>query len=126
VQRVRTCCAQHGVQEAIVPQAVSRARRRRLDGAQEACLIALACGAPPEGCVRWTPRLLASTLVELGYVESISHETVRQVLLTNELKPWIKKQWCIPTQTDAEFVYHMEDVLEVYTIPRVAQREKRK
>lgn len=34
VQRVRKCCAQHGVQEAIVPQAVSRARRRRLDGAE--------------------------------------------------------------------------------------------
>jgi hypothetical protein len=54
--------------------------------------------------------------VGLGYVESISHETVRQVLLTNELKPWIKKHWCIPTQTDAEFVASMEDVLEVYTI----------
>jgi hypothetical protein len=50
-------------------------------------------------------------------VESISHETVRRVLLANELKPWIKKQWCIPTQADAEFVYHMEDILEVYTRP---------
>ena len=62
-------------------------------------------------------RLLANKLVELGYVEHISHETVRQVLLTNELKPWIKKQWCIPTAADAEFVYHMEDVLQVYTRP---------
>ena len=117
VQRVRKCCAQHGVQEAIVPQVVQRARRRRLDGTQEAYLIALACSAPPEGCVRWTLRLLANQLVELGYVESVSHETVRQVLLANELKPWIKKQWCIPTQVDAEFVYHMEDVLHVYTRP---------
>jgi len=39
------------------------------------------------------------------------------MLLANELKPWIKKQWCIPTQADAEFVYHMEDVLSVYTRP---------
>ena len=117
VQRVRKCCAHHGVQEAIAPQAVQRARRRRLDGTQEAYLIALACSAPPAGSERWTLRLLANQLVELGYVQSICHETVRQVLLTNELKPWIKKQWCIPTQADAEMVYHMEDVLEVYTRP---------
>ena len=115
VQRVRKGCAQQGVQEAIAPQAIQRARRRRLDGTQEAYLIALACSAPPDGQQRWTLRLLASTLVELGYVETISHETVRQVLLANELKPWIKQQWCLSTQADAEFVYHMEDVLEVYT-----------
>lgn len=117
VQRVRKSCVHYGVQEAILPQASSRVRRRRLDGTQEAHLIALVCGAPPEGSARWTLRLLASTLVELGYVESISHETVRQVLLANQLKPWIKKQWCIPTAPDAEFVYHMEDVLSVYTRP---------
>jgi hypothetical protein len=108
---------QHGVQEAIVPQAIQRARRRRLDGTQEAYLIALTCSAPPDGCVRWTLRMLANTLVELGYVETVSHETVRKALLANKLKPWIKKQWCIPTQADAAFVYHMEDVLEVYTRP---------
>jgi hypothetical protein len=122
VQRVRKCCAQQGVQEAIASQTIQRARRRRLDGTQEAYLIALACSAPPDGAARWILRLLASQLVELGYVESISHETVRQVLLTNELKPWIKKQWCIPTQADAEFVYHMEDVLEVYTRPYTLAR----
>jgi hypothetical protein len=115
VARVRTRCATTSVQEAILPAKASRMRRRRLDGNQEAHLIALACSAPPEGAARWTLRLLASTLVELGYVETVSHETVRQVLLANELKPWIKKQWCIPTQADAEFVYHMEDVLAVYT-----------
>jgi len=117
VGRVRKRCAQSGVQEAILPQQAQRVRRRRLDGSQEAYLIALVCSAPPEGAARWTLRLLASTLVELGYVEHISHETVRQVLLANELKPWIKKQWCIPTAPDAEFVYHMEDVLQVYTRP---------
>ena len=117
VARVRKRCATTSVQEAILPAPASRVRRRRLDGTQEAYLIALACSAPPQGAARWTLRLLASTLVELGYVETVSHETVRQVLLANELKPWIKKQWCIPTQADAEFVYHMEDVLEVYTRP---------
>ena len=117
IARLRKRCAQAGVQQAILPVAAQRARSRRLDGSQEAYLIALACSAPPEGCVRWTLRLLANQLVELGYVETVSHETVRQVLLSNELKPWIHKQWCIPTTPDAEFVYHMEDVLEVYTRP---------
>ena len=117
VARVRTRCAKTSVQEAILPVKASRVRSRRLNGTQEAYLIAMACSAPPEGAARWTLRLLASQLVELGYVETVSHETVRQVLLANELKPWIKHQWCIPTQADAEFVYQMEDVLAVYTRP---------
>ncbi len=61
VARVRTRCATTSVQEAILPAKASRARRR-LDGSQEAYLIALACSAPPEGAARWTLRLLASTL----------------------------------------------------------------
>jgi len=55
-------------------------RRRKLDGAGEARLIAMACGEPPEGRTRWTLRLLAGQLVELAIVEGISHETVRQTL----------------------------------------------
>jgi DDE superfamily endonuclease/homeodomain-containing protein len=117
VARVRRHCAERGVQEAILSTKDSAMRRRRLDGSQEAYLIALVCSAPPEGLTRWTLRGLAHQLVELGYVESISHETVRKTLLANELKPWIKKQWCLPTQADAEFVFHMEDVLSVYTRP---------
>lgn len=117
VGRIRKRCSQRGVQEAILPQNTQRVRQRRLNGTQEAYLIALACSQPPEGAARWTLRLLADQLVELGYVDTVSHETVRQVLLGNELKPWIKKQWCIPKPADADFVFHMEDVLEVYTRP---------
>src|SRR6266487_6820370 len=111
VQRVRKCCAQRGVQEAILPRPMQGVRRRRLDGTQEAYLIALVCSPAPDGSGRWTLRGLANHLVELGYIEQISHETVRQVLLANELKPWIKKQWCIPTPADADFVYHTSPVL---------------
>ena len=117
VSSVRKRCAQRGIQEAILPAKAQRVRSRRLDGTHEAYLIALACSAPPDGSVRWTLRLLATRLVELGYVETVSHETVRQVLNTFEIKPWIKKQWCIPTAPDAEFVFHMEDILEVYKRP---------
>jgi Homeodomain-like domain len=55
-------------------------RRRKLDGAGEARLIAMACGDPPEGRARWTLRLLAGQMVELAIVDGISHETVRQTL----------------------------------------------
>jgi len=55
-------------------------RARRLDGVQEAHLIALTCSQPPEGQARWTLRLLADKMVELEYVDSVSHETIRQVL----------------------------------------------
>jgi hypothetical protein len=49
-----------------------------LDGRAEAQLIALSCSDPPEGRERWSLKLLADRLVELGYVESLSHETVRR------------------------------------------------
>lgn len=117
ISSVRKRCAQRGVQEAILPAKAQRVRSRRLDGTHEAYLIALVCGAPPDGLARWTLRLLASTLVELGYVEHISHETVRQVLHANKLKPWIKEQWCLAPAADADFVYHMDDVLALYQQP---------
>jgi hypothetical protein len=59
----------------------ARQYRRRLDGEEEAHLVALACSAPPEGHKRWTLRLLADRLVALEVVvESVSYETVRQEL----------------------------------------------
>ena len=57
-----------------------RHRHRRLDGDQEAHLIALACSKPPPGRRRWTVRLLTSKFVELGCVERVCPETVRQTL----------------------------------------------
>ena len=51
-----------------------------LNGEQEAQLIAMRLGSPPEGYANWTLRLLANKVVELGIVDSISHETVRRTL----------------------------------------------
>jgi transposase len=56
---------------------------------------------------------LADKVVELGYVDSISHEAVRRVK-KNELKAWSHKQWCIKSKASAAFVYAMEDILSVY------------
>ncbi len=53
---------------------------RKLDGAQEAHLVALTCGTPPACRARWSLRLLADELVRLEVVDTISHETVRQTL----------------------------------------------
>lgn len=67
-------------------RALYRAKRedpptpRKLDGEAEARLIALSCSEPPEGTAKWTLRMLASELVSLEIVESISPETVRQTL----------------------------------------------
>jgi transposase len=57
-----------------------RPHARKLDGEAQAHLIALACSEAPEGRSRWTLRLLADKMVELNYVESLSHEAVRKVL----------------------------------------------
>ena len=56
-----------------------------MDGRTEAYLIALTCGAPPAGRSRWTLRLLGDRMVGLGYVESLSHETVRRTLKKTRL-----------------------------------------
>jgi transposase len=60
---------------------------KKLDEKQEAFLIATACSNPPEGRVRWTMQLLADHLVNVGIVDSISDETVRQTLKKMKLNP---------------------------------------
>ena len=62
-------------------------RSKQIDGDFEAHLIALSCGEPPEGHSQWSLRLLADKMVELEYVESVSHETVRQVLKKTNSSP---------------------------------------
>jgi hypothetical protein len=80
VARVRMRYVAAGLEAAVDRKPPARQYRRRLDGEQEAHLVALTCSAPPEGHRRWTLRLLADRLVALQVVESVSYETVRQVL----------------------------------------------
>jgi len=81
VCRARHSFAQGGLAAALNrrPQP-PRPEKRKLDGEQEAHLVALMCGQPPQGYERWSMRLVADKLVELEIVESVSHETVRHVL----------------------------------------------
>lgn len=80
VERVREAWVTQGLEAALYPKPARAHRPRRLDGEQEAHLIALACSEPPAGKVRWTMRLLAARLVELEIVDHIAPETVRTTL----------------------------------------------
>ena len=86
---------------------------RKLDGKEEALLVATACSNPPAGRARWTLELLSDALVKLTEHDSLSRETVRRRLAENSLKPWRKDMWCIP-KVDAAYVAAMEDVLDLY------------
>lgn len=80
VQRIRQLFVEEGLAAALNPRPAARPRPWKLDGVGEAHLIALTCSEPPEGRARWTLRLLAEQMVELAYVDTLSYETVRQVL----------------------------------------------
>ena len=80
VERVRQRCVEEGFDAALRPRPSRQNRLRKLDGAQEAQLVALACSPPPNGRNRWTLHLLADKLVELEVVDSISYESVRRTL----------------------------------------------
>lgn len=85
IERVRKQFVEEGLEAVLQPKPSSRVYERKMDGRTEAHLIALACGAPPRGRGRWTLRLLGDQMVGLGYVESLSHETVRRTLKKTNL-----------------------------------------
>lgn len=80
VSRLRQRCVEEGLDAALERKRRVREKQRVLDGDGEAHLVALMCGEPPPGQSRWTLNLLGERLVELGIVDSISHESVRRVL----------------------------------------------
>jgi transposase len=80
IGRVRERFVEEGWEAALGRKAPNRVYQRRLDGVQEAHLVALVCSPPPEDRGRWTLKLLAEKMVELEYVEYVSKETVRQTL----------------------------------------------
>lgn len=118
IKRVRKRFVEHGMEDALNRRKQpERPEKQRIDGKQEAQIIATICTERPQGREVWTLRVIAARSVELGIVESVSHETVRTVLKKNKLKPWQQKQWCIGPTGEGNYVYHMEDVLETYVQP---------
>lgn len=81
VERIRKQLVEEGFEAALSRRKYTqKVSRKKVDGDVEAHLVALSCSEPPSGRTRWTLRLLADSIVGLGFVENISHETVRQTL----------------------------------------------
>ena len=80
IDRVKKRFVEDGLEVALNGKNRNRIYTKKVDGDFEAHLVALSCSEPPEGFARWSLRLLADKVIELGYIESISHETIRHIL----------------------------------------------
>jgi len=87
IDRVKKRFVEEGLEAALGSRQGQRVHERKTDGDFEAHLVALSCGNPPEGFARWSLRLLADRVVELEYIDSISHETVRRILKKTKSNP---------------------------------------
>jgi transposase len=80
IHRVRESFANRGLDAAVNRKKHRRYKPRKLDGDQEAHLVALCCGSPPEGCRDWTLKLLSERLIQLEIIDTISRSTVYRTL----------------------------------------------
>ena len=85
IDRVKKKFIEEGFEGVLDRRATSRVYETKTDGDVEAKLVTLCCSDPPKGFAKWSLRLLADKMVELKYVESISHVTVRSVLKKTNL-----------------------------------------
>jgi transposase len=91
IDRVKKRFVMEGMEAALTKKKGSRVYKKKTDGDFEAHLIALSCSEPPEGFSRWSLRMLSDKVVELGYIDSISHEAVRGILKKMKLNPGKKR-----------------------------------
>lgn len=85
VERVKQRFVEEGFEACLNRKAYPAVKEIKADGDFEAHLVALSCSKAPQGYLRWSLRLLADKMVELNYAESVSHETIRQVLKKTKL-----------------------------------------
>src|SRR5450759_289188 len=85
----------------------------------------MVCSDPPEGCARWTVRLVAEEAVKRKLVPDIGRESIRILLLHHDFKPWRGKMWCV-AELDHEYIAKMEDVLATYEKPLLGPRHSRR
>jgi len=91
IDRVKKRFVMEGIEAVLTKKKGNHTYEKKVDGDVEAYLVAMSCSEPPEGFARWSLRLLADKAVELGYIDSISHESVRTVLKKTKLNPGKKK-----------------------------------
>jgi hypothetical protein len=87
IDRIKKRFVMGGIEAVLANKKSSRIYEKKTDGDFEAHLVALSCSEPPEGFARWSLRLLADKVVELGYIDSISYEAVRGILKKTKLNP---------------------------------------
>ena len=87
VERVKKRFVEESFEVALNRHPRERVYEKKADGDFEAHLVAISCSKPPKGFTRWSLRMLADRVVELNYIDSISYETVRQVLKKTKLSP---------------------------------------
>jgi transposase len=87
IDRVKKKFMEEGFEAVLERRLTSRIYEKKADGDVEAKLVTLCCSEPPKGYAKWSLRLLADKMVELKYVESISHVTVRSILKKTNLNP---------------------------------------
>lgn len=98
VHNTRKSLVEEGLENTL-ERVVSKAKRKRIvQGKEEAFLVALVCGSPPTGHAKWSLRLLADKMVELEYVDDISHETIRDALKKTKLSLGKKKNGAFPPE----------------------------
>jgi transposase len=85
IDRVKKRFIEEGLEVVLERRPTSRVYEKKMDGEIEAKLVTLCCSDPPKGYAKWSLRLLADKMVELKYVESISHVTVSRVLKKTNL-----------------------------------------
>jgi transposase len=85
VERLKHRFVEDGFEACIDRKPYPEKQRTKIDGDFEAHLIAISCSKAPDGYARWSLRMLADKMVELNYAESISHESIRQVLKKTNL-----------------------------------------
>ena len=118
VNQVRKTYSEQGIEAALRRKTrISPPLASKITGDFEAHVLAMAVGPPPKGRARWTLRLLSEHAMEKKYIVKISYVAIGDMLNTNQVKPHLSTYWCTPKEHDAEFVLHMEDVLNVYSLP---------
>ncbi|HEX8676572.1 MAG TPA: helix-turn-helix domain-containing protein [Segetibacter sp.] len=85
VERLKQRFVEEGFEACIDRKAYPQVKETKVDGDFEAHLVAISCSKAPEGYGRWSLRMLADKMIELKYVEIISHERIRQVLKKTKL-----------------------------------------
>jgi len=117
VERVRQRFVEEGLEAALNRKPQPNRIPRKINGQAEAHLIDAACGKPPEGRKSWDAQTAGRPAGGVGIGGQRLGRNRAADTKKNEIKPWLKKMWCLPGEPRAEFLCAMQDVLDVLSAP---------